>query len=91
MYLAATLVREDDKISDLNYMIGPKLYEANWMDLAAKGHIANVQVRDLRTMDILSYSTSSVCRSLVPHDARVLQGVPSRAITQTDAPILHEP
>ena len=42
---AATLVREDDKISDLNYMIGPKLYEANWMDLAAKGHIANVQVR----------------------------------------------
>ena len=42
--LIATLVREDDKISDLNYMIGPKLYEANWMDLAAKGHIANVQV-----------------------------------------------
>jgi superfamily II DNA or RNA helicase len=41
----ATLVREDDKIEDLNYMIGPKLYEANWMDLAAKGHIANVQVR----------------------------------------------
>lgn len=25
-------------------MIGPKLYEANWQDLAAKGHIANVQV-----------------------------------------------
>jgi len=39
----ATLVREDDKITDLNYMIGPKLYEANWQDLAAKGHIANVQ------------------------------------------------
>ena len=39
----ATLVREDDKIADLNYMIGPKLYEANWQDLAAKGHIANVQ------------------------------------------------
>jgi DNA excision repair protein ERCC-3 len=29
--LTATLVREDDKIADLNYMIGPKLYEANWM------------------------------------------------------------
>lgn len=28
---SATLVREDDKIQDLNYMIGPKLYEANWM------------------------------------------------------------
>jgi DNA excision repair protein ERCC-3 len=40
----ATLVREDDRISDLNYIIGPKLYEANWMDLAQKGHIANVQV-----------------------------------------------
>jgi DNA excision repair protein ERCC-3 len=39
------LVREDEKIGDLNYLIGPKLYEANWMDLAKKGHIANVQVR----------------------------------------------
>ena len=29
--ISATLVREDDKIADLNYMIGPKLYEANWM------------------------------------------------------------
>lgn len=46
--LVATLVREDDKIEDLNYMIGPKLYEANWMDLAAKGHIANVQVINIR-------------------------------------------
>lgn len=42
----ATLVREDDRIADLNYIIGPKLYEANWMDLAKKGHIANVQVSD---------------------------------------------
>lgn len=40
----ATLVREDDKIDDLNFLIGPKLYEANWLDLAQKGHIANVQV-----------------------------------------------
>jgi DNA excision repair protein ERCC-3 len=45
--LTATLVREDDKIEALNYLIGPKLYEANWMDLAKKGHIANVQVRHL--------------------------------------------
>ena len=27
------MVREDDKIQDLNFLIGPKLYEANWMDL----------------------------------------------------------
>ena len=31
--LTATLVKEDDKIIDLNFLIGPKLYEANWQDL----------------------------------------------------------
>ena len=31
--LTATLVREDGKISELNFLIGPKLYEANWIDL----------------------------------------------------------
>ena len=62
MHSAATLVREDDKIADLNYMIGPKLYEANWMDLAAKGHIANVQV----------------CIDLEPHSINEVQGSVSR-------------
>ena len=47
--IPATLVREDEKIDDLNFLIGPKLYEANWMDLASKGHIANVQVKSLRS------------------------------------------
>jgi len=28
--LTATLVREDDLINDLHFLIGPKLYEANW-------------------------------------------------------------
>jgi DNA excision repair protein ERCC-3 len=41
--LTATLVREDDLIGDLNFLIGPKLYEANWMDLTAQGYLANVQ------------------------------------------------
>ncbi|EPX71300.1 transcription factor TFIIH complex ERCC-3 subunit [Schizosaccharomyces octosporus yFS286] len=45
--LTATLVREDDKIDDLNFLIGPKMYEANWMDLAQKGHIANVQCAEV--------------------------------------------
>ncbi|KAI8815935.1 DNA repair helicase rad25 [Fimicolochytrium jonesii] len=45
--LTATLVREDDKITNLNYLIGPKLFEANWMDLARKGHIANVQCAEV--------------------------------------------
>lgn len=45
--LTATLVREDDKIDDLNFLIGPKLYEANWLDLAKQGHIANVQCAEV--------------------------------------------
>lgn len=45
--LTATLVREDDKIGDLGYLIGPKLYEANWMDLAKNGHIATVQCAEV--------------------------------------------
>ncbi|KAJ1508742.1 transcription factor TFIIH complex ERCC-3 subunit, partial [Coelomomyces lativittatus] len=45
--LTATLVREDDRISDLNFLIGPKLYEANWMDLASQGHIARVQCAEV--------------------------------------------
>jgi DNA excision repair protein ERCC-3 len=47
MGLTATLVREDDKIDDLNFLIGPKLYEANWLDLARQGHIANVQCAEV--------------------------------------------
>ncbi|KAI9294628.1 DNA repair helicase rad25 [Neoconidiobolus thromboides FSU 785] len=45
--LTATLVREDDKITDLNFLIGPKLYEANWMELASQGHIANVECAEV--------------------------------------------
>jgi len=41
--LTATLVREDDKIVDLNFLIGPKLYEADWQDLSDQGHIARVE------------------------------------------------
>lgn len=46
--LTATLVREDDKIDDLNFLIGPKLYEANWLDLSKAGHIATVQCVEVR-------------------------------------------
>lgn len=41
--LTATLLREDDKIPDLHFLVGPKLYEANWMDLQQQGYLANVQ------------------------------------------------
>lgn len=45
--LTATLVREDDKIDDLNFLIGPKLYEANWLELSKQGHLANVQCAEV--------------------------------------------
>jgi DNA excision repair protein ERCC-3 len=33
----------------VNYVIriGPKLYEANWMDLALRGHIAKVEATEV--------------------------------------------
>ncbi|KAK0134048.1 General transcription and DNA repair factor IIH helicase subunit XPB [Merluccius polli] len=46
--LTATLVREDDKIVDLNFLIGPKLFEANWMELQNNGYIAKVQCAEVR-------------------------------------------
>lgn len=45
--LTATLVREDERITDLNFLIGPKLYEANWLDLVKGGYIANVQCAEV--------------------------------------------
>ncbi|KAK1403566.1 DNA helicase [Heracleum sosnowskyi] len=45
--LTATLVREDERITDLNFLIGPKLYEANWQDLVKGGFIANVQCAEV--------------------------------------------
>ncbi|KAI9662624.1 MAG: hypothetical protein M1821_008791 [Bathelium mastoideum] len=45
--LTATLLREDDKIQDLNFLIGPKLYEANWLELSEEGHIAKVQCAEV--------------------------------------------
>ncbi len=45
--LTATLLREDDRIHELNFLVGPKLYEANWMELADQGHIARVQCAEV--------------------------------------------
>eukprot|EP00299_Pterocystis_sp_00344_P014225 c7037_g2_i3.p1 GENE.c7037_g2_i3~~c7037_g2_i3.p1 ORF type:complete len:463 (-),score=111.96 c7037_g2_i3:5-1393(-) len=45
--LTATLVREDDKIQDLNMLIGPKLYEANWLDLQRQNFIATVSCAEV--------------------------------------------
>jgi len=45
--LTATLVREDNLIDHLNFLIGPKLYEANWLDLVNQGYLANVQCAEV--------------------------------------------
>lgn len=45
--LTATLVREDDKIQDLNFLIGPKLYEANWKELECQGYLARVKCAEV--------------------------------------------
>lgn len=45
--LTATLVREDDKIQDLNFLIGPKLYEANWKELEKHGFLARVKCAEV--------------------------------------------
>ena len=50
--LTATLVREDDKIQDLNFLIGPKLYEANWMELQNNGFIAKVQCAEVKSQHV---------------------------------------
>lgn len=41
--LTATLVREDGLIHDLQWLIGPKLYEAHWLQLQDLGYLAKVQ------------------------------------------------
>uniref|UniRef100_A0A915D3Q8 General transcription and DNA repair factor IIH helicase/translocase subunit XPB n=1 Tax=Ditylenchus dipsaci TaxID=166011 RepID=A0A915D3Q8_9BILA len=67
--LTATLVREDDKIVDLNFLIGPKIYEANWMELQKAGHIARVQCAEVwcpMTAEFFSYYlTSNIGRRLL--------------------------
>jgi DNA excision repair protein ERCC-3 len=45
--LTATLVREDERVNDLNFLIGPKLYEADWLSLQRQGYISKVQCAEV--------------------------------------------
>ncbi|CAD2099292.1 DNA excision repair protein ERCC-3 [Plasmodium vinckei petteri] len=45
--LTATLVREDLLIRDLQWIIGPKLYEANWVELQNKGFLAKALCKEI--------------------------------------------
>ncbi|KAI8889093.1 DNA repair helicase rad25 [Backusella circina FSU 941] len=40
--LTATMLREDEKIGDLETLVGPTLYHAKWKELADRGYIAKV-------------------------------------------------
>ncbi|PAV84038.1 hypothetical protein WR25_14467 isoform B [Diploscapter pachys] len=80
--LTATLVREDDKIQDLNFLIGPKIYEANWLELQKAGHIAKVQCAEVwcpMTSEFYSYYLRApIARKLLlavmnPHKFRICQ------------------
>ncbi|KAK7195514.1 DNA repair helicase and transcription factor protein [Novymonas esmeraldas] len=46
--LSATLLREDEKIGDLRHLVGPKLYEANWLDLTRAGFLARVECAEVQ-------------------------------------------
>ena len=45
--LTATLVREDCKIQKLHTLLGPKHYEANWLDLQKEGFLARVKCTEI--------------------------------------------
>eukprot|EP01052_Picozoa_sp_SAG31_P022859 SAG31_NODE_1843_length_7106_cov_7.400742_1_plen_527_part_00 len=45
--LTATLVREDGKIRDLLYLLGPKIHEANWIELQNAEYIARVKCAEV--------------------------------------------
>ncbi|XP_049848955.1 uncharacterized protein LOC126316966 [Schistocerca gregaria] len=46
--LTATLVREDEKLQDLVYLVGPKLYELDIFTLKLRGHLAPVKCFEIR-------------------------------------------
>ncbi len=47
--LTATLVREDGREDDVFSLIGPKRYDAPWLDLERQGWIAEAWCREVRT------------------------------------------
>jgi len=64
-------LREDGKISDLNFLIGPKLYEANWMDLQRAGHIASVQCAEILCEMTPAFYSSYLQAESVHHKTRL--------------------
>lgn len=46
--LTATLIREDSKIEDLQFYLGPRLYEESWIELTKLGYLARVRCEEIR-------------------------------------------
>ena len=72
--LTATLVREDNKIKNLSFLVGPKLYEANWMDLTQQGYLANVQCVEVSYSVLFTYCIIVIgdCLSMLCYVAYVV-------------------
>ena len=78
--LTATLLREDRKVGDIGFLIGPKLYEANWLDLEKVGYLAMACCAEVccdMPLDFYerylteSSSTRQILCALNPNKARV--------------------
>ena len=94
--LTATLVREDDKIGDLNFLIGPKLYEAkkekpqNSQPLLPRmwrphfSHMSKMNVFSLgelaRPRGARLHRQGALLGGVVRDDGRVLPRVPARRL-----------
>jgi len=46
--LTATLLRGDHRIEELQFYIGPKLYEESWSHLTEQGYLAKVTCYEVR-------------------------------------------
>jgi DNA excision repair protein ERCC-3 len=78
--LTATLLREDRKVGDIGFLIGPKLYEANWLDLERVGYLAMACCAEICCDMPLNFyeryltecsSTRQILCALNPNKARV--------------------
>mmetsp|Transcript_1805 Transcript_1805/g.4604 ORF Transcript_1805/g.4604 Transcript_1805/m.4604 type:complete len:631 (-) Transcript_1805:282-2174(-) len=78
--LTATLLREDRKVGDIGFLIGPKLYEANWLDLEQIGFLAMACCAEIccsMPPDFFEYylcgsnSTRQILCALNPNKARI--------------------
>lgn len=45
--LTATLVREDEKVADMPYLVGPKLFDLDIFTLKMRGHVAPVECHEI--------------------------------------------